>query len=131
MKTRELIALLIVPLMLIAFSSLSLLASASLSSVDERMTAKELDVAWLESQLADMEARINIDDNHLKHSLALEVISLSRDSQSNVRDLYGEIRTVANETRAWMTRRNYFILLVALLNALVVVVVYRSSKEAR
>ncbi len=129
MKQSDLYRLLVVPLFLIALSTASLLGSTSLDSFDEEMGEEALAQARLESRLADMETKINNDEEIITKENAQELLSISGSTLNAVKGLFEQYGDFSGEIGLWAKRQSYSVILFSLLNIFFVILVYRSSKR--
>lgn len=131
MKTLELSALLIVPIILIALSIAGIFSSSDMELFHEELKGKAMAQAPLESRLAELVSKINTDSEILNKEIAGEVVSVSRDTVDAVQGLLGVLGEYSYEIGSWAKRQSYYMLFLALLNTALVLYVYRSSKRVQ
>ena len=129
MKQMNLCVLLAIPIFLIALASANLYGLNSLGSFSREMKEQTLVQAQLESQLADIQVKLDNNGEVIKREYAHEILSTSQGTLRATQGLFNLFNDFSNDIELRSMRQNFYVVFLSLFNVALIFLVYRSSAK--
>ena len=129
MKQLNLYVLLVIPIFLIALASANLHGFNSLDSFSREMKEQALAQAQLESQLADIQVKLDNDGEVIKREYAHELLSTSQGTLRATQGLYNFFGNFSSEIELRPKRQDFYVIFLSLFNVALIFLVCRSSTK--